>query len=353
MRRDAEMKKAALAFLIIGLLISAVGLVGFAAPDDASGLMASLAQNKVLYLALGIIVLVFVVYHIIYQHASSKARHVLSTVVRYIILVAVGILMVYPLLWMVGATFKDNVEIFTSIGLIPSQPTLEGYRAAMNNYGGDINIWRSMLNTYKYVIPRVLFTVISSTITAYGFGRFNFRGKKVLFAVLLSTLFLPQVVLNVPQYMMYSKFGWVDSPLYLALIVPSLLAQETYFVYMLIQFMRGIPKEMDEAAKIDGCNIMQTLALVLVPMLWPAMVSAGLFQFMWSSNDFMGPLLYVKTPSNYPATLFVRLSMDGDSGFNWNRVLAISLISIIPSLVVFFLAQRQFMDGVTAGAVKG
>ncbi|MBR1560944.1 MAG: carbohydrate ABC transporter permease [Clostridia bacterium] len=277
----------------------------------------------------------------------------MSSAMRYIVLIAVGILMVYPLLWMLGATFKDNVEIFTSIGLIPKHPTLEGYRAAMNNYGGDINIWSAMLNTYKYVIPRVIFTVVSSTITAYGFGRFKFRGRNFLFAVLMSTLFLPQVVLNIPQYLMYSKFGWVDSPWYLALIVPSMFAQETYFVYMLIQFMRGIPRDLDEAAKIDGCNIMQTLVLVLVPMLWPAMVSAALFQFMWSSNDFMGPLLYVKTPSNYPATLFVRLSMDGDSGFNWNRVLAISLISIIPSLAVFFMAQSQFMDGITAGAVKG
>ena len=174
-----------------------------------------------------------------------------------------------------------------------------------------------------------------------------------LFAVLMATLFLPQVVLNIPQFLMYRKFGWVDSPYYLALIVPTLFAQETYFVYMLIQFMRNIPRELDEAAKIDGCNIMQTLVLVLVPMLWPAMVSAGLFQFMWSSNDFMGPLLYVNSPARYPATLFVRMSMDADTGFAWNRVMAVSLISIIPSLVVFFLAQRQFMDGVTAGAVKG
>ena len=171
--------------------------------------------------------------------------------------------------------------------------------------------------------------------------------------VLMATLFLPQVVLNIPQFLMYRNFGWVDSPYYLALIVPTLFAQETYFVYMLIQFMRNIPRELDEAAKIDGCNIMQTLVLVLVPMLWPAMVSAGLFQFMWSSNDFMGPLLYVNSPARYPATLFVRMSMDADSGFAWNRVMAVSLISIIPSLVVFFLAQRQFMDGVTAGAVKG
>ena len=343
----------AIVFLVIGAALTGIGVLGYTAPADASGLLASVAQTRTLWLFLGVLILLITIYQIILHRSSLKAQHIMSTTMRYIILVAVGLIMVYPLLWMISATFKSNEEIFTSIGLIPRNPTLAGYRASMNDYGGDINIWKSMLNTYRFVLPRVLFTVVSSTITAYGFGRFNFRGKKILFAVLLSTLFLPQVVLNVPQYMMYTKFGWVDSPLYLALIIPSIFAQETYFVYMLIQFMRGIPRELDEAAKIDGCNIMQTLVLVLVPMLWPAMVSAGLFQFMWSSNDFMGPLLYVKTPQNYPATLFVRLSMDGDSGFNWNRVLAISLISIIPSLVVFFLAQRQFMDGVTAGAVKG
>ena len=341
-------------FLILGALLTGCGVYGGAMRGrDVGGLAALLVRYRNLWLLLGVLILAVALYRLIWQKCTTRSRRALSTAVRYVILIAVGILMVYPLLWMVGATFKDNVEIFTSIGLIPRRATLEGYRLAMNDYGGDINIWKAMLNTYKYVLPRVVFTVISSTVTAYGFGRFNFRGRRFLFAVLLSTLFLPQVVLNIPQYLMYSRFGWVDSPYYLALIVPALFAQETYFVYMLIQFMRGIPRDMDEAAKIDGCNVMQTLVLVLVPMLWPAMVSAALFQFMWSSNDFMGPLLYVKTPANYPATLFVRLSMDGDSGFNWNRVLAISLISIIPSLAVFFAAQSQFMDGITAGAVKG
>ena len=118
-------------------------------------------------------------------------------------------------------------EIFSTLSLIPTRPTMEGYKAAMNNYGGDINIWQAMLNTYKYVIPKVIFTVVSSTITAYGFGRFRFRGRNFLFAVLMATLFLPQVVLNIPQFLMYRKFGWVDSPYYLALIVPTLFAQET------------------------------------------------------------------------------------------------------------------------------
>ena len=342
------MSMAGIIFLALSIVLLGMGFFG-ANVDIASatGAALSIAQMKNFYLLLGGVILFIVLYRLLFTHVSLRVQHVMSTTIRYVILIAVGVFMVYPLLWMISATFKDNNEIFSTLSLIPTRPTMEGYQAAMNNYGGDINIWQAMLNTYKYVIPKVIFTVISSTITAYGFGRFKFRGRNFLFAV------LPQVVLNIPQFLMYRKFGWVDSPYYLALIAPTLFAQETYFVYMLIQFMRNIPRELDEAAKIDGCNIMQTLVLVLVPMLWPAMVSAGLFQFMWSSNDFMGPLLYVNTPSRYPATLFVRMSMDADTGFAWNRVMAVSLISIIPSLVVFFLAQRQFMDGVTAGAVKG
>lgn len=276
-----------------------------------------------------------------------------STFLKYAVLILVGFVMIYPLLWMISATFKSNNEIFSSIGLIPQNPTLDGYREAMNNYGGDIDIFRSMLNTYSYVLPRVLFTVVSSCITAYGFGRFNFKGKPIIFAVLMSTLFLPQVVLNVPQYLMYNKFGWIDSPHYLALIVPTLFAVDTYFVFMLIQFMRNIPRELDEAAEIDGCNSFQTLVRIIAPMLRPALVSCALFQFMWSTNDFMGPLLYVNTPAKYPAAIFVKLSMDADNGFSWNRVLAVSLISIIPSLIVFFAAQKQFVDGISAGGIKG
>ena len=348
------MSIAGIIFLALSIVLLGMGFFG-ANVDIASatGAVLSIAQMKNFYLLLGGVILFIVLYRLLFTHVSLRVQHVMSTTIRYVILIAVGVFMVYPLLWMISATFKDNTEIFSTLSLIPTRPTMEGYQAAMNNYGGDINIWQAMLNTYKYVIPKVIFTVISSTITAYGFGRFKFRGRNFLFAVLMATLFLPQVVLNIPQFLMSRKCGWGESPYYLALLAPTLFAQETYFVYMLIQFMRNIPRELDEAAKIDGCNIMQTLVLVLVPMLWPAMVSAGLFQFMWSSNDFMGPLLYVNTPSRYPATLFVRMSMDADTGFAWNRVMAVSLISIIPSLVVFFLAQRQFMDGVTAGAVKG
>ena len=280
-------------------------------------------------------------------------KKTVSTILRYLILILVGFAMVYPLLWMIGATFKNNSEIFSGIGLIPKNPTVEGYKEAVKSYGGQIDIIKAMINTYKYVLPKVFFTVISTTVTAYGFGRFQFRGRNILFAVMLSTLFLPHVVLNVPQYILFNKFGWIDSNLYLALVVPTLFAVDTYFVFMLVQFMRTIPKELEEAAKIDGCNVVQILVKVIVPLLKPAIVSCALFQFMWSSNDYMGPLLYVKTPKNYPAAIFVKLSMDADAGFAWNRILAVSLISIIPSLIVFFAAQKTFVDGIQAGGVKG
>ena len=246
-----------------------------------------------------------------------STAHKIGRFFQYFVLILVGVIMIYPLVWMVGATFKSNAEIFAGIGFLTANPTLQGYiDAVTQNYGGDISIWRAFINTYSFVIPKVIFTVISSVIAAYGFSRFKFKGRDMLFGIMISTLFLPQVVLNVPQYLMYNSFGWINSPFYLPLWVPTLFATETYFVYQLVQFMRSIPHDLDEAAAIDGC----------------------------------GP---VQTPSKYPMSIFVKLSMDADSGFNWNRILALSLISIIPQLVVFFCAQDAFIDGISAGAVKG
>ena len=283
-----------------------------------------------------------------------STAHKIGRFFQYFVLILVGVIMIYPLVWMVGATFKSNAEIFAGIGFLTANPTLQGYiDAVTQNYGGDISIWRAFINTYSFVIPKVIFTVISSVIAAYGFSRFKFKGRDMLFGIMISTLFLPQVVLNVPQYLMYNSFGWINSPFYLPLWVPTLFATETYFVYQLVQFMRSIPHDLDEAAAIDGCNSFQTLYKVIVPMLMPALVSCALFQFMWSCNDFMGPLLYVQTPAKYPMSLFVKLSMDGDTGFAWNRILALSLISILPQLIVFFCAQDQFVEGISAGAVKG
>lgn len=167
----------------------------------------------------------------------------------------------------------------------------------------------------------------------------------------MSTLFLPQVVLNIPQFLMFTDLGWVDT--YKPLVVPSFFANEPYFVFMLVQFMRSVSKEMEEAAEIDGCNSLQRLIYIVVPIVKPSIVSVALFQFMWSSNDFQGPLIYINTVTKYPASLGLRLIADSETGFEWNKILALSVISIIPTLIVFFLAQDQFIDGIAAGGVKG
>lgn len=281
---------------------------------------------------------------------SRKTRESISVALRYLVLAAVGVVMFYPMLWMVGASLKaDNNEIYSTISFIPKHPSFQAYVNGWTATG--FNFGHFMINTYLIVLPKVVGAVISSVITAYGFSRFQFIGKTFLFAVLMSTLFLPQVVLNIPQFLLFTGIGWVDT--YKPLIVPAFFANEPYFVFMLVQFMRSVSREMEEAAEIDGCNSFQRLIYIVTPIVKPAIVSCALFQFMWSSNDFQGPLIYINTVSKYPASLGLRLIADSETGFEWNKILALSVISIIPTLIVFFLAQDQFVEGIAAGGVKG
>lgn len=283
---------------------------------------------------------------------SCSATRRLEGALRFLCLLVMGTVLLYPLLWMLGGSFQSNRDLFETLNPIPLHPTLDGYRAAFDDYGGQINLLRAMKNTFCVVIPKVAASLVSCLLTAYGFARFSFRGKRLCFALLMSTLFLPQAVMNVPQFLLFHKLGWVDAPWYPALIVPALFAFDTYFVFLLIQFLRGVPTELDDAAKIDGCGSLGILCRILVPMLRPALVSCALLQFLWSSNDYMGPLLYINTPARYTASVFVKLSMDADTGFAWNRVLAVSLLSLLPSVLVFFLSQRSFTEGIAAGGLK-
>ena len=274
-------------------------------------------------------------------------------VIYGIILLIGAVILLYPLLWLFSSTFRENQAIFTETGLLPSSPTLSGWKAACSDYGGQINLLSAMANTYAYVLPKVVLTLISVTLTAYGFSRFQFKGKRIWMLLLFSTLFLPQTVLYVPQYVLFERLGWLDSPLYLPLIVPAALAGETVFIITLMQFFRSIPKQFDEAARLDGCNSLQILWHILVPMLRPALISCGVLQLLWSVNDYMGPLLYIKTPSRYPLSIFVKLSMDADSGFQWNRALAVCCIAMLPQILVYFIAQRTTDSPIATGGIKG
>ena len=282
--------------------------------------------------------------------AVQRRREKISLAIRYTILTIVGLIMLYPLIWLIGASFKSNTEIFAGAGFMPSNPTADGYIKGWET-STPYTFGRFFWNTFLIIAPKTICTVISCTVVAYGFARFDFPGKKILFATVIGTLLLPNVVTRIPQYLLFNELGWLDS--YLPLWVPSALAGDAFFVFMLLQFLRSIPRDMEEAARVDGATSFQALIYVVVPMLVPAMISVALFQFMWTMNDFLGPLIYVSSVDKFPVSLALKLSIDTAETFEWNRILAMSVLTLLPSLIVFFLSQKYFVEGISAGGVKG
>ncbi|KAF1301887.1 carbohydrate ABC transporter permease [Enterococcus sp. JM9B] len=279
-----------------------------------------------------------------------RRKHRFNAIIRYVLLISVAFLMLYPILWLVGASFKTNAEIFTSINFIPNSLDFSSYIKGWQT-GTEYTFTTYFMNTFKIVIPKVLLTVITCPIVAYGFARFDFPFKKILFSLLISTLFLPGVVTRIPLYMFWKQLNFLDS--YVPMIAPSLFAQEPFFVFMLIQFLRGIPKEFDEAATIDGCNSFQIFTKILLPILRPSVITIALFQFMWAMNDFLSPLIYISSVDKFPIAIALKMSMDASSAIEWNQVIAMSVISLLPSIILFFCASKQFVDGISAGGIKG
>lgn len=275
----------------------------------------------------------------------------ISIALRYVILTAVALVMLYPILWLVGASFKTNNEIFTSISFIPRRidftPYIEGWKT-----GTEFTFATYFANTFKIVIPKIAFCLISSTLTAYGFARFDFRFKKILFSLLMATMFLPAVVTRIPLYLFWKQLGVLNT--YVPLIANTVFANEPFFVFMLIQFMRSIPKDLDEAAIIDGCSSFGVLTRILLPVLRPSLISCLIFQFIWSFNDFLGPLIYISSVRKYPVALALKMSIDASSGIvEWNQILAMSIIALLPALILFFAAQKYFVEGVASSGIKG
>ncbi|WP_137131067.1 carbohydrate ABC transporter permease [Rhizobium sp. FY34] len=281
---------------------------------------------------------------------AQRRRQIIGATLRYGVLTVVGLFMLYPLIWLVGASFKPNSEIFAGAGFIPDEATVAGYVQGWQT-STPYTFGRFFWNTFLIVVPKMIGTVISCTAVAYGFARFDFPGKKILFASLIATLLLPNVVTRIPQYLLFRDLGWLDT--FLPLWVPSAFAGDAFFVFMLVQFLRAIPRDMEEAARVDGANTWQVLLFIVVPLLTPALISVCLFQFMWTMNDFLGPLIYLSSVDKFPVSLALKLSIDTTEAFEWNRILAMSVLTIMPALIVFFVAQKYFIEGISAGGVKG
>lgn len=279
-----------------------------------------------------------------------RRRARINSIIRYTLLIAIGLLMVYPLIWLVGASFKTNAEIFSSPSFWPKEPTAKGYIDGWTT-STPYTFGHFFINSLWIIIPKTIGTAISCTLVAYGFARFDFPGKKILFASVIATLLLPNVVTRIPQYLLFRDIGWLDT--FLPLWVPSALAGDAFFVFMVIQFLRAIPREMEDAARVDGANTLQTLVFIVIPMLMPALISVCLFQFIWTMNDFLGPLIYISSVELYPVSLALKLSIDATEAFAWNQILAMSVLTLLPSLTVFFMAQKYFIEGISTGGVKG
>ena len=279
------------------------------------------------------------------QHAE-RSRVLLRTTV----LLAVAVVMLYPLLWLVGASFKTNTEIFTEVGFWPSRFDFGSYAKGWKT-STEYTFATYFLNSFLITVPRIVVTVISCVLVAYAFARFEFWGKKLLFSIMVGTMMLPLIVLRLPQYLMFKELGWLDS--YLPLIVPSAFATDTFFVFMLVQFLRGIPRDMEEAALIDGCNAVQMLVHIIVPLLKPAIISVVVFQFIWTMNDFMGPLIYLSSVEKYPVSLALKMSIGATEEVEWANVIAISVVALVPSVAVFFAAQKHFIEGAASSGIKG
>lgn len=201
------------------------------------------------------------------------------------------------------------------------------------------------------VVPTVALTVFSCSFVAFGFARFRFPFKKLCFALMISTLMLPNSVIIIPRYLIFNKLGLLNT--YWPFYLPAAFACFPFFIFMIIQFLRGVPRELDEAAYIDGCSSMRLYFKILLPLIKPALFSAGLFQFMWTWNDFFNTLIYISSVKKFPVSLGLRASLDTASQVQWDKVMSMSLISILPLIVLFFFAQKYFVEGISTTGLKG
>lgn len=275
-----------------------------------------------------------------------------NQVARHFFMIIFSIIMAYPVLWWIGASLKSNSEL-SSPSLFPSVPQWSNFVDGWNSVPGH-SFTDFYLNTFGLEFAVLIVTLISSTLVAFGFGRLDFPLKNFWFSLLMVTLMLPGQVLIIPQYAMFHQLGWVNT--YLPFIVPHLLASGaggTFFVFLLIQFVRGIPKELDESAKMDGCSWFGIYLRIVMPLTKPAIVTVMIFCFLWNWDDFLGHLLYINSVDKYTVGLALRMINDSTTGQQWGQLLAMSLVSILPATLVFMFLQKYFVEGIATTGIKG
>jgi multiple sugar transport system permease protein len=264
--------------------------------------------------------------------------------------VALGFLMLYPLLWMVASSFKPADQIFTNVvSLVPSRFTLDNYVQGWAGFGG-ISFVTFFRNSLIYAGAGTVLVVCSSAITAFGFARLRFIGRRFWFAAMLVTLMLPIQVQVIPEYIFFSKLGWVNT--FWPLLLPRLGGQ-AFFIFMIMQFIRGIPRELDDAAAIDGCSEFGIFLRIVVPLISPALMTAAIFSFYFTWGDFLHPLIYLNDPRLYTISVALRTFADPSSVTNWGAIFAMATLALIPVFAVFIFFQRYLVEGISTAGLQG
>ncbi|WNQ14278.1 carbohydrate ABC transporter permease [Paenibacillus aurantius] len=258
--------------------------------------------------------------------------------------------MIYPILWLLTSSLKPNDEIFTqAYSLIPSRLAWENYASGWRGFAGN-SFSTFFRNSFFIVTVSTVGAVVSSALVAYAFARIPFKGKGFWFSCMMMTMMLPHDVTIIPQYVMFSKMGWLSS--FKPVIVPQFFAVP-FFIFLIMQFIRTVPAELDEAAKMDGCSKYGIFFRVIVPLIVPALITATIFSFYWRWDDFINPLLYLNKPELYPVSLALKLFLDGESLNNWGGMFAMASLSLIPIFIVFFVFQRYIVEGISTSGLKG
>lgn len=272
-------------------------------------------------------------------------------IVYHVLVFGFAIVMLYPLLWMLFSSFKPTSTIFSTAGqLFPSKWTLANYVNGWKGFSG-VSFGRFIGNSLFIAITATVGTILSSAIVAYAFSRLRFPGRKFLFVAMMISMMLPSQVLMVPQYLWFQKLGWTNS--YLPLIVPYFFAIQGFFIYLVMNFINGVPRSLDEAAKIDGCSYYQIFFRIIFPLITPALVTGCIFSFMWRWDDFLSALLYVNDSAKYPVSLSLKLFCDPGSSSDYGAMFAMACVSLLPSILIFLFFQKYLVQGVSTSGLKG
>ncbi len=279
---------------------------------------------------------------------ETNKRSVVRIGFTYALLAAVSFVMLYPLLWMIASSFKPEDEIFTSTSLVPGQFNTDAYVRGWN--GLSVGFGQLFVNSFVVSFLVVAGNLLSCSMAAYAFTRLKFRGRSFWFALMLGTLMLPQHAVLIPQYMLFIELGWVNT--IAPLVVPKFLAIDAFFIFLMVQFFRGIPRELDEAAVMDGCGPLRIFFKVMLPLSTPVLATAAIFSFIWTWDDFFAPLIYLNDIQKYTAQLGLRTFVDATAQSDWGALFAMSTLTILPVFVLFILFQRLLIEGIATTGMK-